>query len=765
MPPPIYANGALLARPFEIIRRIGEGGMGVVYEALDNERQQRVALKSITHPDPTAIFRFKREFRALADIAHPNLVPLYELVSDGEHWFFTMQLVEGVDLAQHLRPPLKPEAVASSGTDRHAIAEVEHPGEAVLASAIETAPDRRGALDAAREQKKRVMEDYDWTKVDYQKVRSAFAQLASAVRALHEANRLHRDLKPSNVLVRQDGTVVVLDFGLVAELEPSDPAGARAALDERIEAATAMANARSHANGPNSDSFSSLASRAVVSDDIVTGTIPYMAPEQVTGDELTPACDWYAFGVMLFQVCTGRLPHEGAPSKIMVSKVTTTPPSPIALNPTVPRPLDALCVALLAQKPEARPHGSAILEQLGAKRVSQRFEAIGDPSRRAFVGRRTELAALAESLKRAREGSSELVCIRGAHGGGKSSLIDHFARVFLADATLLRGRCFEHESVPFKAIDGVIDALVRHLLSSHGAALADVPAEEVAALVTVFPVMARSGAVFKKVRGVSVPEQRATVEQLALGGLRSIFAALARERPLVIVIEDAQWADVEGLRALARLWDSPAVDCMVVFTSSDVLEESAPVRELAAQCARRPTVRRTTIELGDLPHDDARQLVRALLARNKALAEDDLWVERIVDWSDGSPWLIELLIESHVSLGAIARGQSLDALLRARASVLSESQRALLEVICVASRRLTVRVALDAALGRFDEPETLTALSKAQLAKTSGPTLDDLVEPFHPRVRDAIVRTMGVEAKQAASEKLARATERAGRSR
>jgi hypothetical protein len=104
-PPPVYPNGTLLAGRFEIVRRIGEGGMGIVYDAVDRERGTTVALKSITQPDPTAIFRFKREFRSLADIGHPNPVPLYELVSTDDWWFFTMQLVEGTDLACYLRPP------------------------------------------------------------------------------------------------------------------------------------------------------------------------------------------------------------------------------------------------------------------------------------------------------------------------------------------------------------------------------------------------------------------------------------------------------------------------------------------------------------------------------------------------------------------------------------------------------------------------------------------------------------------------------------
>src|SRR5262249_47262540 len=87
---------------FEVLRRLGEGGMGVVYEAFDRERQTHVALKTIRFPDAATVFRFKQEFRALADVVHPNLAALYELVSAAGQTFFTMELVSGVDFLEHV---------------------------------------------------------------------------------------------------------------------------------------------------------------------------------------------------------------------------------------------------------------------------------------------------------------------------------------------------------------------------------------------------------------------------------------------------------------------------------------------------------------------------------------------------------------------------------------------------------------------------------------------------------------------------------------
>jgi eukaryotic-like serine/threonine-protein kinase len=168
---------------FELRGTLGTGGAGVVYRAFDRERGHDVALKVLRSPSARDLYRFKREFRALADIIHPNLVALHELFAHADEWYFTMELVEGESFIDWVRP------------SRTTLA----PGGARPRSDIQEAP------------------------LDVDRLRAALVQLVDALVALHACGKLHRDLKPSNVLVTAAGRVVLLDFGLVIEHAEYNP--------------------------------------------------------------------------------------------------------------------------------------------------------------------------------------------------------------------------------------------------------------------------------------------------------------------------------------------------------------------------------------------------------------------------------------------------------------------------------------------------------------------------------------------------------------
>ena len=364
------ADARFAAADYQIIRELGRGGMGIVYEAFDKKCQRTVALKTFKKIDPTALYRFKHEFRALADVTHPNLVPLFELISDGQSWFFTMEYVQGVDFLAYLQ-------------------------------AEDTLP-------------------------PHARLRAVLRQLAEGIVALHGAGKLHRDIKPSNVLVTRAGRVVLLDFGLAADIE-----------------------------------YQSFAQQIV-------GTAAYMAPEQALGLPATPACDWYSVGVMLFEALTGRRPHVGGRRQTLMEKQFIDPPPPRSLVPDIPDDLNALCIDLLSRQADKRPTGPEIirrlrLEGIGAEKPAPRLPV--PAPRLAFVGRQQHLATLRDAFQATRTGKAVTMYVQGRSGLGKSALVQRFLAGLQEhdEAMVLAGRCYERESVPYKAIDSLIDSLSQYL--------------------------------------------------------------------------------------------------------------------------------------------------------------------------------------------------------------------------------------------------------------------------------------------------------------
>lgn len=159
--------------------------MGIVYEVFDRERGENVALKTLSRVDPAGIYDLKKEFRSLADVRHPNVVSLFDIVHAGGQWFFTMELVYGTPFSDYVAS----DAAHHARDDR-----------AMLSTTQTRADPRTGTLP-----------------FDETRLRSALSQLVLGVSAIHSAGKLHRDLKPSNVLITSEGRLVVLDFGLVQD--------------------------------------------------------------------------------------------------------------------------------------------------------------------------------------------------------------------------------------------------------------------------------------------------------------------------------------------------------------------------------------------------------------------------------------------------------------------------------------------------------------------------------------------------------------------
>jgi serine/threonine-protein kinase len=259
---------------YEIVGLLGRGGMGVVYKARQSRLDRLVALKMIlagAHAGPDDLVRFRSEAEAVAKLQHPNVVQIYEVGEAGGRPYLSLEFIGGGSLAQKLNGTPLPAPQAS-----------------VL---VET--------------------------------------LARAVHLAHLRGVIHRDLKPANVLLTEDGTPKITDFGLAKRLDRE------------------TGHTRSGT---------------------IMGTPSYMAPEQAGGrvKEITPATDVYALGAILYEMLTGRPPFKAeTPIETIYQVLDREPAPPRLLNAKVDRDLEAICLKCLEKDPRHRyPSAQALAEDL-----------------------------------------------------------------------------------------------------------------------------------------------------------------------------------------------------------------------------------------------------------------------------------------------------------------------------------------------------------------------------------------------------------------
>ena len=673
MSPKILEAGARLRDRYEIRRTLGEGAMGVVYEAFDHVRAARVALKTMRRLSAADLYRFKKEFRALTDVVHPNLASFYELETDGDETFFTMEVVDGVDFLEHVTA-----ATASPDTP---------------------------AADPSRTRRK--------SPADIGRLRRALAQLVDGLTALHACGKLHRDVKPTNVIVTAEGRVVVLDFGLVA-------------------------------------SFGREGSPTL--NDGIVGTPAYMSPEQAESGALSEASDWYSVGVMLFQALAGELPFVGPPLTVLMDKLQSDPSPPHEVADGVPDDLDALCMDLLQRDPARRPTAAQIRRRVGDAAPKDRASAPHVDARAApspgvaFVGRERHLAALASSFETARSGRAVVAFVRGSSGMGKSLLAQRFLDVLAQEesgAVVLSARCYERDSVPYKALDGIVDALSEHLRwLKHDEVDAVLPVE-IRALTRLFPVLNRVAAI-----AAASPEHReiADLQELrrrAAMALRELLTRMAMRRPLVLWIDDLQWADVDSaalIEDVLRPPGSPPLLLIASYRSEDA--SSAFVTALEKSHAMgRDAIDIREIEVNTLEHAEACALALALLGDHDDAASH---AAAIATESGGSPFFVDVLVQ-HLNAGRAMEWRAtgtprLDDVLHERVAALPADARRLLEIVAVSGNPV-VRAAA-AAAAELEAERAIAALAilrTGKLVRSLKSRDDDEVATYHDRIREVVV--------------------------
>src|SRR5262249_52054404 len=239
------AVGTQLGR-YTIRAKLGEGGMGEVYLAQDTKLDRTVALKVLPADlanDQSRMRRFAQEARTASSLSHPNVAHIYEIEEiDGLH-FIAMEYIDGETLRERM----------SRALDLHE------------------------ALDIS-------------------------IQVTAALSAAHTAGITHRDVKPDNVMLRHDGYVKVLDFGLAKLSEPT----------------------------PGADTEALTRAKVKTDPGTVMGTVAYMSPEQARGQPVDPRTDIWSLGVVIFQMITAHLPFEGSSNSDVIAAILGKEPPPLA---------------------------------------------------------------------------------------------------------------------------------------------------------------------------------------------------------------------------------------------------------------------------------------------------------------------------------------------------------------------------------------------------------------------------------------------------
>jgi hypothetical protein len=704
---------AVSARGLEVVRRLGSGSHGDVFEVQDGSTGERLALKVLRHVERGWIVGFKREFRFLVDVRHPNLVGYHGLWTDGGAWYLLMDLVDGRELSTIMveRNSGPVGTTASPGTTDEA-STLEFPegrsddvsgrglppvsslypavdfagadrtgdGEPVAGAGLPEWPPRElpsgelpsGELPSGElpggEAATFELDSGQLAPIENPDLHSDLEAslriargLARALRALHASGKLHRDLKPSNVMLRHDGAPVLLDFGLVTA---------------------------THDKGR-----------------LVMGTPRYMAPECLE-PPVGPPADWYAFGLILFELLVGRPPVEGSGLSLVRRRKALPAPPPQRWNPALSDDLNSLIMGLLDPDPSRRPTGEEVCARLGVE------DEATDLRSGPFVGRAAELAQLDAAAAAALDGCVSLVRLCAPTGMGKSALIQAFRERLGPGALPLFSRCHSHESLPYKALDGAMDALSLALLELG---TVSVRSGAVDSLLQAFPALA--GRIQVSARSGRVSLEAALVE---------LWAAVGRYRTPLLVIDDAQWGDADSARLVARLVRGGGP--MMVLVAHRDGEQGPFLDELESLLALA-----TTIELAPLALADARALAEGLGGREV----DTVQISSCLDQSRGHPYLLAELLRGG------GHQDELSSLIRSRLDRLDPAGRRLVELVVVSPGALPeglLREAAGDAAGRFRE--LLAECRSQRLLRTGTADRELSLLAWHDRVREVCVDTL-----------------------
>lgn len=536
-------------------------------------------------------------------------------------------------------------------------------------------------------------------------IRIVAGQLALAVHAVHEFGAVHADLKPSNFLIEPGDPprVVLLDFGLTRS--PGDSSSG--------------------------------------------GTAGYMAPEQMLGDSLTEATDWYSLGLVLCEAIAGALPVRAMALSVLEH---------------APSDLRQLCRGLLEINPARRMTGSAVLNALGVGPAAvSRSSSAARPAR--LHGRHREIATYESWRAEAPANAPAILFVHGPSGIGKTALVEHLlAAERTRGALVLRTRCRENESIGYKAIDGLVDDLVGILSELDPQEVTSVLPSSLEDLLHLFPTLRACSPGTDRLPEEDRGDQN-LIRQRAILGFLELLRKLRAWGRLVIWIDDLQWSDTDSALILGPLLGS-IEPVPVLLIGSYRRDHSGSIPLIDALYSDRALVvpRPTELSLGPLDDADAEALALAVLPRDAPHRDDQ--ARMIVRDSAGLPLFITEL--AHV-MGDASSSWSDDApvtltsVVTRRINLLPPIAKELLELVALAGNaisRATLKHAQQVLAADVDD--AIRLLRSSRLVVTNGLREEHLVDMRHDRLREVVTRSIDDDRRKKHHLSLAAVLEAAG---
>ena len=402
-------------------------------------------------------------------------------------------------------------------------------------------------------------------------------------------------------------------------------------------------------------------------------------------------------------------------------------------------------MALLEIDPANRPSAADILRAVDAEELA---EAMHERSKSSvelsaeLVGRRRQTEKLNQVFSETQQGETRSVFIHGHSGMGKSVLIRSFldSISLSGDVVVLEGRCYEQESVPFKALDSLIDALVAYLGSLPDAICDELIPEDTLPLLRLFPVLAQLPGTLGPDKPTINSADQHELRTRATATLRELFVRLGRQHPVVLYIDDLQWGDEDSANLIADLLrppNGPRLLLLGAYRRENAEDSSAllALDEAYRRGLERP--HRLDLSVDPLNRDEAQRLALNLLGADDSATRKI--AERIAGESGGSPFFVWELAQ-HVREGAqTSSGRlELDEVIWSRVCRLPEATRQLLEVFAVAGRPMRASEAYETTNSRNAGPGLLAQLRTSNFVRTAEQDAETIVETYHDRIRESV---------------------------